>query len=175
MSWPHAPFHWFDKSGIYMVTTGSFLKQPYLGACERKDYFQATLFSCAEEFGWQLQAWAILSNHYHFIAVSPDDPKTLSRMLGKLGMTTSKQINKEDGQPGRRVWYQFWDSRITYERSYLARLNYVNNNPVKHGVVENAENYPWCSAAWFIRNAAPAFIKTVQSFRTNQLRIKDDF
>ena len=33
-------------------------------------------------------------------------------------------------------------------KSYLARLNYVHQNPVKHGLVRVANQYRWCSAAW---------------------------
>ena len=175
MHWPHAPVHWFYNSGIYMVTSGTYLKLPYLNADECRDYFLEVLFAAAAEFGWQLRAWAVMPNHYHFVACSQDNPATLRRLLSKLHMRTSKQFNLWERKPGRKVWYQFWGSHISYERSYLARLNYVHNNPVKHGLAQIAENYPWCSAAWFTQNASLAFVRTVQSFKTDQLRIIDDF
>jgi hypothetical protein len=33
----------------------------------------------------------------------------------------------------------------------LARLHYIRHNPAKHGIVDLAENYKWCSASWFAR------------------------
>ena len=54
-------------------------------------------------------------------------------------------INKIDGIKGRQVMYNYWDTCITYERSYWARLNYINHNPMKHGYVDSAEDYPFCS------------------------------
>ena len=177
MNWPHAPKHWLFEPGTYMVTTGTYQKRPHLNTPERRDSFVEALFAGAAEFGWSMrEAWAVLPNHYHFIACSPaGDPGTLQRFLGKLHMTTSKHLNDLDGQPGRKVWFQFWDSHITFERSYLARLNYVHHNPVHHGIVDNAKNYSWCSAAWFERNAPAGFVKTVNSFKTDQLKIPDDF
>jgi putative transposase len=133
------------------------------------------LFRCADEFGWNLEAWSILNNHYHFIAKSPEDPQTLRRFLGKMHMLSSKEFNLKDETPGRKVWYQYHDSHITFEKSYLARLNYIHNNPVKHGVVDRAENYKWCSAAWFEQSAPKAFVATVQSFKTDRLEVGDDF
>lgn len=130
---PHAPPHWLFGQGIYMVTAGTYRKLPHWNTPERRDFFLDALFARAAEFGWQMQAWAVLSNHYHFIAASPDDPGTLRRFLAKLHMTTAKQLNEWDGIQGRKVWYQFWDSHITFERSYLARLNYGHHNPVHHG------------------------------------------
>ena len=112
----------------------------------RLDFFQDCLFKCASEFGWNLRAWAVLANHYHFVAASPPDPRTLRKFLGKLQMQTAKQLNHWDNTPGRKVWFQFWESHITLERSYLARLNYVHHNPARHGIVPLADNYKWCGS-----------------------------
>jgi putative transposase len=173
--WPHAPVHRLDESGIYMVTAGTYQKKNFFNTSDRLETLMDMLFRCVKEFGWQLRAWAIMINHYHFIARSPEDPRTLKRMLGKLHMTTAKAIYEQDGTPGRKVWFQYWDSRITFERSYLSRLNYVNQNPVKHGAVSDAMAYRWCSAAWFERVSNPSFVKTVKSFKIDSLRVRDDF
>jgi putative transposase len=175
MNWPHAPKHWLFEPGTYMVTTGTYQKLPHLNSPQRLDFFLVSLFARAEEFGWDLRAWAVLANHYHFVAQSPSDPGTLRKFLGKLHMQTAKQINLWDNTPGRKVWFQFWDSHITFERSYLARLNYVHCNPARHGVIPLAENYKWCSASWFARNASPAFVATVKSFKTDRVEVPDDF
>jgi putative transposase len=175
MSWPHGPEHWLFERGLYIVTAGTYRKLPHLTSPVRLDFFQESLFDCANEFGWKLRAWAVLANHYHFVAASPTDPQTLGRLLGKLHMQTAKQLNLWDQTPGRKVWFQFWDSHITYERSYLARLNYVNQNPVRHGIVPVAENYKWCSASWFVRKAPSAFVNTVKSFKIDRVSVPDDF
>ena len=44
-----------------------------------------------------------------------------------------------------------------------------------HGVANLAENYQWCSASWFARNATPAFVNTVKNFKTDRLDVPDDF
>jgi putative transposase len=175
MNWPHGPPHWLFDPGLYMVTTGTYQKLPHLNSPSRLDFFLESLFTYAVEFGWDLRAWAILANHYHFIAASPSDVGTLRKFLGKLHMQTSKQLNIWDNAVGRKVWFQFWDSRITFEKSYLARLNYVHHNPVHHGVAAVAENYKWCSAAWFARHAPPAFVNTVKSFKVDRVNVQDDF
>jgi len=158
-----------------MVTAGTYRKEHFLSSPERLTLVRDALFACANEFGWRLQAWAVMSNHYHFVAVSPVDAGSLRRLVGKLHMTTAKALNEMDGTPGRKIWHQYWDSRITYQPSYLARVKYVHHNPVHHGVALNADNYEWCSAAWFARTAEPAFVRTVASFKTDRLNVLDDF
>jgi putative transposase len=118
---------------------------------------------------------AVLANHYHFVAASPCDPRTLRKFLGKLDMQTAEQLNLCDNKLGRKVWLQFWDNHITFERSYLARLNYVRQNPVRNSIVPLAENYKWCSASWFAQNAPPGFVNTVKSFKIDRVNVPDDF
>jgi putative transposase len=71
--------------------------------------------------------------------------------------------------------YEFWDTHLTFEKSWLARLNYVHQNAVKHGLVALANRYPWCSAPWFESNARSGFVKSVYSFKTDQIKVPDDF
>lgn len=175
MNWSHGPAHWLFEPGLYIVTTGTYQKVPHLHSPDRLDFFLESLFACASEFAWDLRAWAVLANHYHFVVASPSVPSTLRKFLGKLQMQTAKQLNLWDNTPARKVWFQFWDSHITFERSYLTRLNYVHQNPVRHGVVAVAENYRWCSAAWFARHATPAFVKAVKSFKIDRVEVPDDF
>ena len=73
------------------------------------------------------------------------------------------------------MWFNFRDTRLTYSKSYLARLKYTHENAVKHGLVLVANQYPWCSAAWFERTATPAQVKTVYRFKIDQLNVYDDY
>jgi hypothetical protein len=42
---------------------------------------QNLLFELALQYEWDLQAWALLSNHYHFIALSAADAGNLKRFI----------------------------------------------------------------------------------------------
>ena len=139
------------------------------------DVFQEKLLSGAKEFGWQLEAWACFANHYHFVGQALEDAETLKPFLAKLHAETAGIVNQADRTWGRQVWHNFWDTEITFENSYLARLNYVHQNPVKHGLVPVANQYSWCSAGWFERTATSAQVKTIYGFKVDQLKILDDF
>jgi putative transposase len=129
----------------------------------------------SKTYGWRLEAWAVFSNHYHFIGRSTRDSVELSVFLTHLHANTARELNQIDQGAGRTVWFNFWDSKLTYERSYLARLNYVHQNAVKHGLVFVANQYPWCSAAWFERTATLSMVRTIYGFKTDKLKIMDDF
>ena len=173
--WPHGPVHRLSEKGAYIITAGTYQKEHYFHDAERLNLLMDNLFKFSLEYEIKLQAWAILSNHYHFIAMTPEKPGTLKKLIQRLHGVTSKEINRMDGKKGRKVWFQYWDTKLTYERSYLARLKYVNYNPVHHGIVENALHYKWCSASWFENNADRSFFKRVKELKINRVNITDDF
>lgn len=176
--WPHAPTHQLAGRGTYCVTASTCQKACYFCSAKRLQVLHRGLLTVTGKFGWQLEAWAVFSNHYHFVAHSPvnaADASSLSTMLSLLHVKTAEWVNRLDATPGRRVWFNFWDTRLTHQRSYLSRLNYVHQNAVKHGLVPVACQYPWCSAAWFERTASPALVKSIYRFKIDRVSVADDF
>jgi putative transposase len=173
--WPHAPVHRLDSTGIYMVTGATLRKEHLFGSDEKLTLLEDDLLTLAKNYQWQLEAWAVFVNHYHFVARGHPDARPLDDFLNQLHSDAARKLNFMDQSTGREVWYNFWDTKLTYERSYLARLNYVHQNAVKHGLVFVANQYKWCSAAWFERTASLSAVKTIYSFKTDQLNIHDDY
>jgi putative transposase len=149
----HAPPHYFVPNAMYMVTGAILAKRHLLTEDRRKEFFLKTVFEKANHFGWTMEAWAVLHNHYHFVSQAPEDSKTLPKLIRQVHSITAIQLNRWDSTPGRQVWHNYWDSCITYENSYRARLHYVHTNPVKHGLANNAIGYPFCSYKWFVEHA----------------------
>jgi putative transposase len=178
LPWPHAPTHQLSACGTYFVTASTYLKVHYFRGADRLGMLHRGLLTVALDYGWLLEAWAVFSNHYHFVAHSPadmPDASNLSDMLSVLHVKTAEWVNKLDRAPGCQVWFNFRETRLTYQKSYLARLNYVHQNAVKHGLVPVANQYPWCSARWFESVASAAMIKSIYRFNTDRLHVLDDF
>ena len=157
-----------------MVTAGTYGKAPFFNGRQRLNLLQAHLFSLCSDHLVSLQAWAAFPNHYHFVA-RLERAANLRDLVRHLHSVTAREVNRLDGAAGRKVWFQYWDSRITFEKAYFARLRYVHENAVHHGIVGRATNYAWCSAGWFERKAKVAFQKTVLEFPIDQLKIPDEF
>jgi putative transposase len=173
--WPHAPVHRLSEHGIYIVTAGTLNKEHLLNTPAKLDLVERLLLSLSKEHNWQLEAWAVMINHYHFVARGAPDSTPMSEFLRKFHSRSAIDLNEVDGVEGRPVWYNFRDTRLTHQYSYLARLRYVHQNPVKHGLVLVANKYRWCSAAWFERAASRAQVKTIYGFKIDQLKVEDDF
>ena len=172
---PHAPVHRLSEHGIFFITAGTLHKQHLFDTPAKRDLLERMLLSLSKALGWQLEAWAVLSNHYHFVARGQPDSTPTGEFLRELHSRSAIDLNRLDRTERRTVWYKFRDTRLTYQYSYPARLNYVHQNAVKHGLVRVANQYPWCSAAWFERVGSPAQVKTIYSFKIDQVKVEDDF
>jgi putative transposase len=142
---------------------------------EKRDLVLRSLLTIAKQYGWELEAWAVMSNHYHFVGRTLTPANSLRAMIKHFRVHTARALNAVDGTTNRKVWFNYWDTRLTFEKSYLARLNYVHQNPVHHGMVKVANQYPWCSAAWFERVTSPSMVQTIYSFKTERINVQDDF
>jgi putative transposase len=174
MDWPHAPLHRFGDSGVYFVTTGTHQKRHFFRQPAALDMLQEGLFRHAEEHRWWLQAWALFSNHHHLVIAS-DDGENVRRMLARFHVDSALTLNRHDGVKGRIVWFQYRDTQLTYEKSWLARLRYTHENAVHHGLVRDARRYRWCSASWFALHASAAFVKTVNNVKIDRVSIYDEY
>lgn len=177
-NWPHAPKHQLSNNGTFFVTASTYNKMHHFRGANRLGVLCRGLLKVAEEYGWQLEAWAVFSNHYHFIGHSPQEDESaesLSPMIKRLHATTASWIQKIESVPDLKVWHNYRETRLTFQKSYFARLNYVHQNAVKHGLVPVANQYPWCSAGWFERIASESMVKSIYRFNTDQMKMMDDF
>ncbi|MBS1701333.1 MAG: transposase [Armatimonadetes bacterium] len=173
MNWPHAPSKIVCGPGLYIITAGTYQKHHHFSSDDRLRVLQQSLFSVALEVGWELQAWALFSNHYHLVGICNQEDG-VRRLTSKLHGATGQYLNKLEGTPGRKVWYRCRDTLLTNEKSYMARLAYVHNNSMKHLKVP-PEQYEFCSMHWFKTKADRPFYETVMSFPTDSISIDDDY
>ena len=101
--WPHAPSHQLSENGTYFVTAGTYLKAHYFRTPQRLDVLKRGLLTIARDFSWEIEAWAVFSNHYHLVARSPSDSRdasSLSQTLGALHTHTVGWIAHPRGESG---------------------------------------------------------------------------
>lgn len=74
--------------------------------------------------------------------------KDIHKMHGRL----SFQWNGEDGQRGRKVWFNCAERAMRSERHFWVTVNYIHHNPVRHGYVEHWQDWPFSSAANYLES-----------------------
>ena len=160
-------FH--DQERPYFVTFSVVRWIDVFTRREYKDILVDSLNYCIENKGLELYAWVIMSNHVHLIIGTKDQP--MQDILRDIKRHTSKMLIKaisENAQESRRDWllwfferegrqnpsneiYQFWQQgnhpiELWSDSVIDQKLDYIHNNPVTAGWVDEPEHYLYSSA-----------------------------
>jgi putative transposase len=93
-------------------------------------------------------AYCVMPNHFHFV-LGPTLSPILSTFMHKLTMTHSKRWQAFRGTTGTGPVYQgrFKALFLGDARHFATVCRYVEQNPVRAGLVSRPEDWPWSSAA----------------------------
>jgi putative transposase len=153
----HRPPHIYLNDTYYFVTIGTFQKMSLFNSHQKKNLIRSALEMSIRKHNYLLEAWVILSNHFHILFKTSKEellPRFLSGITGKSAI----ELNKLDKCAGRKCWYQYWDCCIRDNRDFWIRLNYIHYNPVKHGYVTRMEDYPFSSYRFYLKDKSQQWI-----------------
>ncbi len=80
-----------------------------------------------------------MPDHVHFFA----SPMKTERDLDRWMSYRKFRFSKISAEPTRRWQRKHWDRRLRSNESYAEKWEYVANNPVRHGLVARAEDWPY--------------------------------
>jgi len=99
--------------------------------------------------GVDVHAYVLMGNHLHLL-VTPRRDGALSLMMQSVGRSYVRAFNQAHGRTGTLWEGRYRSSVIQTERYLLTCMAYIDLNPVRAGMVEAPENYPWSSHAHYI-------------------------
>jgi len=148
-SWRRPPI-WNLGKARYLITAACYEHRAYIGKHpERISEFEASLLHGVESLATCVSAHVVMPNHYHLL-VETEDIANLREWLGYLHGRSSFEWNKEDDAKGRKVFHGSAETIMKSERHFHATLNYIHNNPVKHGYVKQWQDWPYSSAHQYL-------------------------
>ena len=153
----HAPPHRPNYGQRQFLLTGACYEHAHhIGfSPPRMDKFAASLLAVFQQEAAQTVAWCVLPNHYHAL-VETSNVLGLLHELGQLHGRTSHAWNGEENRRGRKVFYRATERYMRSERHFLATLNYVHHNPVRHGYAQLWTEWPWSSAPNYLEQTGRA-------------------
>ena len=102
---------------------------------------------------FHIDAWVVLPDHMHCMWTLPDGDADFSGRWRAIKTVFSKSlsptehrsvVNLRRGERG--IWQRrFWEHTIRDDRDYAVHMDYIHCNPVKHGYVEHAADWPLSS------------------------------
>jgi REP element-mobilizing transposase RayT len=137
----------FEGAFYHVTARGNEGKNIFLS---HKDYekFLSYLTDAIHKFGMVLHAFVLMTNHYHLIVESPKG--NLSRFMHTLNSAYTTYFNIK-----RRRWGHLFQGRykafVVDKDHYLLDLSrYIHLNPVRAGMAERPEDYPYSSLRCYL-------------------------
>lgn len=102
---------------------------------------------------FHIDAWVVLPDHMHCIWTLPPGDADYSARWKAIKIRFSKMLpvveyrSKVRIAKGERgIWQRrFWEHTIRDDRDYAAHMDYVHINPLKHGLVQRVDDWPYSS------------------------------
>lgn len=140
----------------YFFTVLTHEQQPIFRNAQAVALFQAGVNHVRERHSFEIDAFVILPDHIHTVWTLPEGDadfskrwrlikeaftKPFARQTQQLALSASRRAKGEHA-----VWQRrFWEHVIRDEADYAAHVDYIHYNPVRHGLVSVARNWPHSS------------------------------
>lgn len=119
--------------------------------------FVTLLEQACERLPMRVLAYCLMPNHFHLV-LWPRGDGDLSRWMQWL-LTSHVRRYHRHYQGSGHVWQgRFKAFPIQQDEHLLTVLRYVERNPVRAGLVERAEQWPWNSAAIWRKKELPSYM-----------------
>ena len=134
----------------HVINRGNYRRDVFetVGAAQS---FVQTLEEAVALYGWRLQAYALMSNHFHLVVETPQP--NLTEGMHWLMSTTATRFNRFRQERGHLFQGRYQALPIEDARVMGHVIDYVHLNPVRAQVVEASQvgAFRWSSLARFLR------------------------
>jgi putative transposase len=181
---------YYGAQHLHFITCSCYRRQSVLGTAERRDRFLNILEEARSKFRFVVHGYVVMPEHFHLLITEPEvgDPSVVMKVIKER---FSKQVHASeessrkahscaenanewgthaDPKAKERIWQKrFYDFNVWSAQKQTEKLKYMHRNPVKRGLVERPEQWPWSSfRAYLYSETGPVRVR----FQEGELEIK---
>ena len=138
---PRLHSFWLNRP-VFFVTICAAGRQPIIHRPAVAGLLIQALHDAPQVHGWMIGRFVIMPDHVHFFCCAASDTKDLATFIRDWKRWTARLIAEATAVPPP-IWQQeFFDHVLRSSESYSAKWNYVRENPVRAGLMDNADAWP---------------------------------
>ena len=140
----------WQKQPIYFVTTCVAGRRPLLATPDIHEILQDEWSGLCKRHGWAVGRYVVMPDHVHFfVTPMPCEGTPLYQVVGKWKEWTAKRIMKAVGGAAPLCQPEFFDHLLRSKESLADKWTYVRENPVRAGLVSQADDWPYAGSVDF--------------------------
>lgn len=140
----------FSSLGINHIVIKGINGQPVFLDNEDRIYF-LNLLNSKLSTKFILISYCLMSNHVHLLIKENSFFET-SNLMRNFIAYYAKWFNTKYERKTSLFKQRFYSEAVESEKQLINTINYIHKNPVKAGIVNNAQNYPWSSYNKYLSN-----------------------
>lgn len=127
---------------MHFITFSCYRRLPKLGTASDRDAFEDSLERTRLAYGFCVVGYVVMPEHVHLLITEPES-RPLATALQALKQSVSRTLSLRAPKP---FWLaRYYDFNVWSEEKRIEKLRYMHRNPVKRGLVECPEDWPWSS------------------------------
>ena len=139
---PRKPRIEFDGAFYHVIARGNQRQKIFIDATDFQKYLQF-LTSYKNRYSYHLYAYVLMNNHVHLLIETGDIP--LSRILQGINQSYTMYFNRRYRTVGHLFQGRYKAILCDRDAYLLALLKYIHHNPLRAGIAETLDLYPWSS------------------------------
>ncbi len=130
-----------NSESLHFITFSCFRRLALLDAPGAKETLEAVLEQARARHLARVYAYVLMPEHVHLLVNEPP------RILLAQFLKAVKQIASRKLRGSLDTFWQerYYDSNVYGEKARSEVIRYIHRNPVKRGLVEKPEDWPWSS------------------------------
>jgi REP element-mobilizing transposase RayT len=133
----------------YFLTACVAQRTPLLASPTAHEILRAEWQTSATRHGWQIGRYVVMPDHVHFFACPLPTAKPLSAFLHAWKQWTAKRILAALDHPAPLWQPRTFDHVLRQRDSYAEKWTYVEQNPVRAGLVAIPAAWPYAGRIHF--------------------------
>jgi len=133
------------KAGLYHIAVRSPTPELFFLDSDDRIHFLTILANVTKNTEWTCLAVCLMGTHYHLVVDAAQG--VLPDAMQRINWRYAFDFNQCHGHKGHHVGGKYLSIPIKSDAQLLACFRYVVLNPVRAGVVDRAEQWPWSSYA----------------------------
>jgi len=128
---------------LHFVTFSCYRRAPLLATASARNLFEGTLERVRRWYGFYLCGYVVMPEHVHLLLSEPERAH-LCTVIQMLKQNVARGL--PEIADGRSFWQaRYYDFNVWSEEKRIEKLRYMHRNPVKRGLAERPEDWPWSS------------------------------
>ena len=141
-----------SESGVYHILFRGVNQQNIFEEDADFNKLKETIATVKQDLGFEVYAYCFMSNHVH-IVLKEKSFGDISLIMKRILTKYARWYNIKYGRSGALIANRYKSVPVEIDEYFLHLIRYVHQNPVKAGIVDKVENYPYSSYVEYVNKS----------------------